>query len=805
MRLIQSRDLSIDVTCALMKSVGIWLATNQAEQKRRNLALMYTTNTIIVITIVAMRDIYFSWGNVSDCIFVTCNILYLAIVLFKIAVLYTNKTEFFELVRYTQKHFWHWDYDADETLIQNECRKMCRFFIIIITFCCLGVCNGYMVTPLIENIGKNETQKILPFNMWLDYPVGRSPCYETLFTMQMLCVYHVGICYICFDNFLCLLNLQIATQFRILQHRLHSLTSIVEAVADNEESLARVYHEKLAMCVRRHQELIEYCKHLENIFTKIILGQMLFLSLVLCLVGYQLFLLDTPPSRTIALVINLCGTQTQLLMYTYTCDGIIRQSLNVSKTALSGPWPILPMNRVGRLLRKSVLLMILRSNQHCCLTASGFFQVSLETYTSVLSTAMSYFTLLRQQTVDKAMLQDPMTKEDISITLSSFLLKWVGCWLAETDGERRLSAFAVVNTFAMLIFSIYIDVTDMYHSLDDIDNFLYVAANFLMSVTALLKYTLLYRNKLRFLKLVIYTRTYFWDVEYNEDEQVYVESARKFFTFVIIVTYGCVSYLVLSYICIPFYETVTGNGSVRVFPLRMWPVLGMPVYDTPYFEILFVVQAVCCLQIGIAFVSLDNFLILVNTHTASQFQILQHRLLNLSNASSKQIGMPDYADRCYRNLKACIQQHQMLIEYCIRAEAVFSFNILMYVVVFGVGTCLSLYQALLGNITIERRISFVFYVAGIILQLILITHSCGCMITESANVGPVAYATLWPVLSTNRSGRMLRRDVHMVILRSQKPCQLTAGGFFPVSLETSTKLISTAVSYFTLLKQTSES
>ncbi|XP_078052756.1 odorant receptor 13a-like isoform X2 [Augochlora pura] len=381
--------------------------------------------------------------------------------------------------------------------------------------------------------------------------------------------------------------------------------------------------------------------------------------------------------------------------------------------------------------------------------------------------------------------ENRMRKKDISITLSCFLMKCSGCWMARNDSERRLRTFAEAYTFLMLFFGIYIDLSDIFHSLDDIDAQLYL-------------------NKTRFLKLAKHMKTKYWDIEYDEDEQVYVESTRKFFTYVIVITYGCMLYVVLGYTWIPIYETVRGNASVRVFPIRMWPILGIPLYDTPYFEILFVVQALCCLQVGVTFVSLDNFLVLINTHIACQFQILQHRFTNLCDTGSKVIEQPDYADKCYKNLKECIRQHQALIEYCGKAEAVFSFNILSYVLVFSVGTCLSMYQALLGDITIERRMCFISYLGGILFQLVLITYSCGSMITESTNVGLVVYATLWPALSTNRSGRMLRRDVHMVILRSQKPCQLTAGGFFPVSLETSTKLVSTAVSYFTLLKKSSE-
>lgn len=103
---------------------------------------------------------------------------------------------------------------------------------------------------------------------------------------QILCVYHVGVCYICFDNLLCIVNLHVAGQFRILQHRLRSLSS----AEPGDRRDARKLYAKLKSCVLHHQALTKYCKQLENIFTIIVLGQVLFLAVVICLVGFQLFL-----------------------------------------------------------------------------------------------------------------------------------------------------------------------------------------------------------------------------------------------------------------------------------------------------------------------------------------------------------------------------------------------------------------------------------------------------------------------------------------------------------------------------------
>ncbi|XP_076175222.1 uncharacterized protein LOC143150656 [Ptiloglossa arizonensis] len=471
MRSARSRDVSIVWTCFLMKTVGLWLAADRVEQRRRNFALIYTISAIFIATCIAIRDFYYSWGNFNvsvpesplskefevyssdlelllqdyrvqipvaaftmlsntwrslqfveekyvvlknlsvflktrDCVYIGCNILYLMIVLFKIAILYIHKMEFFDLVLFTQKNFWHSDYDSQEKLILADCKKLCAIFIVVLSFCTQGTCAGYMATPLLANIGKNESERILPFNMWVDFPTGKSPYFEVLFIIQILCVYHVGVCYICFDNFLCLVNLHVASQFRVLQHRLINLNNNVKDRMHNrcpDESLSSYAHtsyQKLRKCVRQHQALTEYCRLLENIFAMMILGQVLFLAMIICLVGYQIFLADTPPSRSVSLTLNMAGTLCQLFMFTYSCDGLIQQSGNIGNATYSGPWNVFPMDKIGKSLRSNAIIIIMRSSRSCCLTASGFFPVSLETYTGVLSTAMSYFTLLRQSTLD---------------------------------------------------------------------------------------------------------------------------------------------------------------------------------------------------------------------------------------------------------------------------------------------------------------------------------------------------------------------------------------------------------------------
>lgn len=95
--------------------------------------------------------------------------------------------------------------------------------------------------------------------------------------------------------------------------------------------------------------------------------------------------MDTSPAKKASLVLNLGGTFFQLLMFTYSCDSLMRQSVDVGNAVFSSPWANLPMDKTGVFVRKNLIIVIMRSHRVCCLTAGKFFPVSLETYTAVIN------------------------------------------------------------------------------------------------------------------------------------------------------------------------------------------------------------------------------------------------------------------------------------------------------------------------------------------------------------------------------------------------------------------------------------
>lgn len=117
---------------------------------------------------------------------------------------------------------------------------------------------------------------------------------------QVLSLFHIGISYFSFDNFLCIMNLHVAGQFRILQYRMINMAELYtkgkqekdEILTINPSCFANKCYAALKKYIRQHQMLIAYCAKLEEVFNLIVLEQVLMFSLIICLDGYQILMVS---------------------------------------------------------------------------------------------------------------------------------------------------------------------------------------------------------------------------------------------------------------------------------------------------------------------------------------------------------------------------------------------------------------------------------------------------------------------------------------------------------------------------------
>ena len=118
-------------------------------------------------------------------------------------------------------------------------------------------------------------------------------CFIFITFSQAMCVYYIGISNFCFDTVFCIMAVHLAGQFRILQYRFTKLCDTDNQICKKNlilEEQMQKFHEKFKKYVRRHQALIDYHQKLENVYTTIMLSQVLLFSVLICLFGYQVLL-----------------------------------------------------------------------------------------------------------------------------------------------------------------------------------------------------------------------------------------------------------------------------------------------------------------------------------------------------------------------------------------------------------------------------------------------------------------------------------------------------------------------------------
>ncbi|KAG5334342.1 OR49B protein, partial [Acromyrmex charruanus] len=394
----KDKFLSIRLVRFLMRVTGFWPAESEIEKRLLNGVLSYTICISSISLWLEVTELYLGKGDFYALTYTACSSMPVVIIMLKIIFFLRYRKELLNMLKYTQDNFWYAQYDEYGSKILEKINKKGLILMCTFTFFVQGTVCTYILTPILENIGKNESDRILPFNVWIGISTTVSPIFEIMFIIEISALIHCGICFCCFDNLLGLLNLHTAGQFKILQHRLKSILMRVERTDTVrlliEKQKQKVY-EKLRECVILHHELIWYSEKMEQIFMYSTLCQLLVSGIMLCVAGFQVFLARGTLIRRLIFIAHTNGCFVQLFVVTLTATDLMNESRAVGDAAYNANWQVLS-HEENRGVRTAVLMIMIRSARACSISAGGFFPVSLETFMAVLSTAASYFTLLRK-------------------------------------------------------------------------------------------------------------------------------------------------------------------------------------------------------------------------------------------------------------------------------------------------------------------------------------------------------------------------------------------------------------------------
>ncbi|KAJ9579865.1 hypothetical protein L9F63_004467 [Diploptera punctata] len=151
------------------------------------------------------------------------------------------------------------------------------------------------------------------------------------------------------------------------------------------------YENYLKECIHRHQALLAYVDDLNDLMNLPVFIQIGNVPILVCLTGFNITEKDKSIEQSVMFIAFFSASVYKLFLYCWFGQNLINTSEQVQETVYGCSWYL----RRER-FKKLVPMMLMRSSRCAKMSASVFFDLSFETFSSFMNTAYSYITLLNQ-------------------------------------------------------------------------------------------------------------------------------------------------------------------------------------------------------------------------------------------------------------------------------------------------------------------------------------------------------------------------------------------------------------------------
>ncbi|XP_074106571.1 odorant receptor Or2-like [Cotesia typhae] len=378
--------------------------------------------------------------------------------------------------------------------------------------------------------------------------------------------------------------------------------------------------------------------------------------------------------------------------------------------------------------------------------------------------------------------------------LTKFLLSCFGGWPSQSPKIRKIIRISVF----LLITSIFIpEIIRLITSWGDINRVVECAPIFaLHSLTIVKMCNCLYNiDKIKMLLTTIQTD---WESLMTEEElkilREYANQNRK-------ITH---SYVYLIYVVAAMFLATPMVPKIPDYyvPLNeSRPQLSL--YQTEYFvdsvqyEVPILVHAYVVSPFpSTIIVAFDSLYVNFVSHACSMFAVVGYRLKNAENDKyvwSKQRKIIQ-DNKAHQSIINCIKDHNSILEF--RRVLKSSYNSCLFAIVIINMLALSItgFQTIIKMDETSEMIRFGTFCIGQVVHLFFLSWPAQKLLDHSLSIHQLVYLGEWYNISTRTKKLSI-----FIMMRSRKPCILSAGKMYTMSCESFSRVIKASMSYFTLL------
>ncbi|XP_013112864.2 odorant receptor 13a [Stomoxys calcitrans] len=425
--------------CIWLKLNGSWPFSQEARKDfysaRYLWGWLYTSWSWYVVTSVGITigfQTAFLINNFGDIIMTTencCTTFMGALNFVRLLHMRLNQKQFREIIEQFVNDIWIAKNHHPQIAAQCS-RNMRTFRIMTVLLSCL--ISMYCVLPLVVlfvDVGLDADEKPFPYKMLFPYDAHHGWRYVATYIFTTF----AGVCVVTTlfaeDSIFGFFVTYTCGKFAILHERIDNLVWDANRVVRHKESelnVQEIYVKLLNRIAYDHNKLIEFSAKLENFFNPILLVNFTISSILICMVGFQLVTgKDMFIGDYVKFIVYISSSLSQLYVLCWNGDSLIQHSTETASHLYSCNWEgashttktvnandgfmtqavaVLPLDIAGRVencipanksFRQNLQIMIMCSQRPVKITALKFSTLSLQSFTAILSTSMSYFTLLQ--------------------------------------------------------------------------------------------------------------------------------------------------------------------------------------------------------------------------------------------------------------------------------------------------------------------------------------------------------------------------------------------------------------------------
>ncbi|XP_045446675.1 uncharacterized protein LOC123654858 [Melitaea cinxia] len=282
---------------------------------------------------------------------------------------------------------------------QIQTRKICKLAMIFtggIAACMIAFAVFALLFYFVSNSSSDGKRPLL-FPFWaFDTDFGLTPTYEIAFMFSNMCVFAYAFNYI----------FMIVTQIIWIREIMAKADIIILCIQDIMNGIHPTQNKKkkdyfdmliksrMKEVIKHHQSMNTLVEHYSGVYKKLLLFEQKICAPVVCLSAYSATEKFENGEFNAILIILCIGAVILIFVPSYLCTLL---SIKVSSICYAC-WDI-PFWNASSMIRPYLVLIMQRSLRPLPLIAPGFEEVSVQTFSKKITSAYSFFNMLRQANI----------------------------------------------------------------------------------------------------------------------------------------------------------------------------------------------------------------------------------------------------------------------------------------------------------------------------------------------------------------------------------------------------------------------